>query len=839
MRKFILYILAFLPLTSVLYGQPLFHVGFDEENGTVTSVEQIGSQSIPLANHQGFPERIEGVAGKALRLDGYSTWGSLQDYSFSEIGKQITVEAWFAPEAFNAEKSALVSQHNGNTGFSLEIGPYGHVSWVIFADFIRYEVISETRLQPYSWYHIAGIADLNTSTMTLYINGSAVATTSLNSHETLTTGSSTLFIGRHSNSTLMNGFLVTAANGALDEVKIHNTALDQATITGQCELYSDKVPDLSIDPDVRFAGDYLRPQYHVMPNTSWTNESYGLIYYDGLYHLFSQKNPNAPQLYFMHWGHYSSPDLVQWREKKIALAPEPGFDSYGVWSGTTIADPKGVPAIVYTGVDGAKAGIGLAYPDDDSLISWTRYEGNPLIPHPPTGYNHMDFRDPYVWKTNDTYYMIVGSGLQSGGGILWTYKSTDLIVWENIQHLYNDNNVERSGKFWEMPFFYQLNENDYMLCVTPIPWEGVRAQTIYWIGSWEDEKFTPYFTEPKKFEWIQENFLSPSVGTDEEGRAVYIGIIPEDRSGADQVAAGWRQTFSIPRVMRLLSDTTIGHTPHPNLCRLRNEHTRITNRVVEPGTNLNIPEITGNQLELHFKIKYDSASVFQVQVFKHEDMQEFTSIRFSTNYHYLIVDRKLSSLSNTLKDERSSRYYFNHNDTLDVRIFLDHSILEVFVDQTVVLSNRVYPSREQSNKVDLVTMKGRAEIIELDAWDLKSKTDLMDDIVCEPDNLPDAIPVDPLTSIPEKKSPEKSSDHLSVYPNPVSDMINLDAYIPGNGNISVEIRNISGMLVGKKEFTSPDGWLSASIPANQYASGIYMLTISSRTTSKSKSFIIL
>ena len=842
MSKLLFKIQVFFIFTFVSgsYAQSVFHVSFDEENGAMTCYENINGTAIPISNHQEFPERVVGVEGKALRLDGYSTWGSLENFNLEQVEQQMTVEAWFAPEAFNADASALVSQRNGNSGFSLVIGSYGRVTFEIYADNTFYQAKSEIRLKPYQWHHLAGLADLENEVLTLYINGEVAATTALHSHSTLTTGSSTLFLGRHSNSTLVNGFLVTAANGALDEVKISNTALTPEIIAATFEKYRDSVPDLSIDPEVRFADDHLRPQYHVMPNTSWTNESYGLIYHDGMYHLFSQKNPNAPQLHFMHWGHYSSPDLVKWKEEKIALAPEPGFDSYGVWSGTTIAGPDGIPVIIYTGVDGAKAGIGVAYPSDNELLEWTRANENPVVPRPPSGYDHMDFRDPYLWKTGDTYYMIVGSGLHNGGGILWTYKSTDLIEWENIQHLYYDNDVERSGKFWEMPFFYQLNEQDYMLCVTPIPWEGKRARTIYWIGSWENEIFTPYFTEPRKFEWIQENFLSPAVGTDEEGRSVYIGIIPEDRPSSDQVAAGWRQTFSIPRVMRLLKDSSIGHTPHPNLCRLREEHTRITNRVIEPGTNFNIPEITGNQMELHFKIKYDSASAFQIQVFKHEDTQEFTSIRFSTNFHYLIVDRKLSSLSNTLKDERSSRYYFNHNDTLDVRIFLDHSIMEVFVDNLVVMSNRVYPTREESNKIDLVTIKGKAEIVSLDAWKLKGKTDQMEDLVCEPGNLPDNIPEDPLTSTLEKKSPLTKNANLHIYPNPVYENIYFKADLRSTmGEVTAEIRDITGRLVERKIFQPTSNQINETIQANHLLNGVYTLTIISNYLKETSSFIIL
>jgi sucrose-6-phosphate hydrolase SacC (GH32 family) len=837
--KLVAYILIFTTVfIKPLTGQAVFKVGFDEPDGTATCYEAIGERDIPVSNQLSFPERINGVSGNALRLDGYSTWASLQGYTLPGISREMTVEAWFAPEAFNSEKSALVSQRGTNSGFSLEIGSYGKISWVVHADNTLYQIESTETIEPYQWYHLVGTINLDEASVKLYINGKETASRNTGTHASITLPTSTLYLGRHSNDTKVRGFLVTAANGALDEVTIYNNSLDQSTITEHYNTYKHTIPDLTIDPEKRFAGDHLRPQYHVMPNTSWTNEAYGMIYYNSLYHLFSQKNPNAPQLHFMHWGHYSSPDLVQWREEKIPLAPAPGFDDFGVWSGTTIKDPSGIPAIFYTGVNGVKAGIGLAFPEDDSLISWRRYEGNPIISSPPAGYDHMDFRDPYLWKTGDTYYMIVGSGLNNGGGILWTYKSTDLMNWENIPHLYYDNNVDRSAKFWEMPFFYPLNEKDYMLCVTPIPWEGKRAETIYWIGSWEDETFTPYFTEPKKFEWIQENFLSPAIGTDAENRPTYIGIIPEDRDPADQIAAGWRQTFSIPRVLRLLENDDVGHIPHPNLCRLRGEHEQITNRTIEPGTNFNLPEISGNQMELQFKIRFDSASAFQIQVYKHADAKEFTSIRFSTNFDYLILDRKFSSLSNTLKDERSSRYYFDPNDTLDVRIFLDHSTLEVFVDQLVVLSCRVYPSRAESDKIDLVTIKGKTEIISLDAWQLKGKSEELGAEVCIPVNLPDSIPQNPFETWIEKKSPKNGLDALRIYPIPSRDKI----FISFSGDLSeivtIELRDVSGKSIFQKKKQYSGNHFTEPLLLENLPDGIYLLTIRTKTTTEAQKLII-
>lgn len=52
--------------------------------------------------------------------------------------------------------------------------------------------------------------------------------------------------------------------------------------------YVREIPDLSI-PASRFMTDYNRPKYHLMPAANWTNESHGLIYFNGMYHVLIRR----------------------------------------------------------------------------------------------------------------------------------------------------------------------------------------------------------------------------------------------------------------------------------------------------------------------------------------------------------------------------------------------------------------------------------------------------------------------------------------------------------------------------------------------------------------------
>jgi beta-fructofuranosidase len=821
----IVFIVSFCSWHVRSFGQELIHFNFDGQTGDHATQEAVTNTSFSIVNHFNNPEFVPGVSGTALRLDGYSTWAS-KNFTFSNLTKQLTVEGWYATEAFTAETAAIISQENSASGFSLEVGPYGNVSFSFHADGNLIKVKTASTLDRYKWYHIVATADLSLGESHIFINGNDWATLSFaTTYSKFDFTTATLYLGRHSTLKQFSGFNTTVLNGAIDEVVVYNSVLTPTELTNHYQLHSATSPDLTINPYVRHASDYLRPRYHPIANTSWVNECYGLIFFNGKYHLFFQKNPNGPYLYFMHWGHLTSVDLVNWTEEEIPLAPSSsGFDSFGVWSGTTIADTNGNPVIVYTGVDGAKAGIGIAYPNDASLITWSKYESNPVIAAPPVSYATLDFRDPYVWKTGDTYYMIVGSGLQnSGGGILFTYKSTDLVSWQSIAPLYRDANIDQSGTFWEMPFFYRLNETDYLLQVLPTAGAGKPARSLYWIGSFVNEKFTPYFKKPKEFELVNQNLLAPAIGTDESGRITYIGIIPEDRDVQAQINAGWRHTFSLPRQIRLLKDSTIGHIPHPNLCRLHGEYVQITNRTITKNSNFNIPEVQGNQMELDFDIKADSLSVFSVQVYKNADAQEFTSLVFDLAANTISLDRTHSTFSLATKDMRQVSYVFDYNAAIDVKIFLDHSILEVFVENVVVFSCRVYPSREASNEIDLVVNEGTVDIVRLDAWQMNDMNSSSTMDVCEipAEKLPTGLRKPKKNTITTGILNDKESSRFQIFPNPTESAITIGfASEILKEMCVVSIYTSEGKLVQKSSLA-----VQNQFSLNDFTSGIYYILI--------------
>jgi len=145
--------------------------------------------------------------------------------------------------------------------------------------------------------------------------------------------------------------------------------------------------------------------------------------------------------------------------------------------------------------------VGPAFPQrqciatsTDDLLTWEKHAGNPVIVAPPEGLDVTGFRDPCVWREGDTWYALIGSGIQGVGGTALLYKSPDLIHWEYVHPLCVGDHHD-TGEMWECPDLFPLgtlnedrNKNKHVLLVSIQP-EFLYAH--YFIGTYADHKFVP------------------------------------------------------------------------------------------------------------------------------------------------------------------------------------------------------------------------------------------------------------------------------------------------------------------------------------------------------------
>ncbi len=664
-------------------------------------------------------ELVPGISGSGLRTDGYSTF--FKSKLPNNLSK-LSAEAWFALETYPTDTAGFFSfEQDVDNWIAANINQFGEVMLSVCVGGITTWQPANINIEKFEWFHLT-LAIANDET-TLLQNGKKIAS----SPTSLSSAYSSLLVGRDSRERKVHIFPINYINGIIDEIKVWNTALTEDDFNQKDinELSLNK-PDLSI-PEIRFEGDFNRPKYHLLPAANWTNETHGLINYNGKYHIFNQKNGTNVYLGRINWGHFSSPDLVQWTEHRPILTPEKGYDQYGIWSGHAVIGDSGEPVVMYTGGDGNEFGMCLAYPKDENLFKWEKYKGNPVVQEPPKQFDRIDFRDPFLWEEGDVWYMIIGFGLAESDeekGAVLLYKSSDLKNWEFLHPLFKgDPEFDGTGVFWEMPVFWKMN-GKYILLVNPTPHHGKPAVAVYWTGDFINEKFIPDHKMPKHLEVIN-RMLSPSVTHDENGLTTAIAIIPDLIPAKMQMTQGWTHLYSIPRTWDLL-DGTIHQQPHPALKVLRLNEQTFSEKEIKAEENLVISK-GKHQVEIIAKVNTKDCERFGFNIGKNSDNGEDTKIYFDLKTEELLVDLTKSSKNELIpKRIETGVYKLNRNEDVKIHLFIDGSVVEGFINDKDGFTTRIFPEFKNSDQVELFANRGSIILKELKVWELKSSNNQTD-----------------------------------------------------------------------------------------------------------------
>ena len=667
-----------------------------EESGD-TALESVSGKADAIASRTGHAIWVGGGRDRALRLDGYSVWVQHGQQKLPLRGQTLSIAAWLALESYPVDEAAIVqlgSQPDAEFRFSID--KWGFPQLVVRSGGASTVCKSAHPIPKAEWIHLAAVC--GDSGTTLYINGVPDGHAPAATDWPRFSKDADVILGKSPDCPVVAGVFPTGVlNGLLRAVQVFDGQLSARAISALLESSRpDGQPDLQINSSW-CADDAQRPLYHALPPRAWTNEPHGLIHWGGQYHLFYQKNPNGPYWGHINWGHMTSPDLYRWTEMPVALSPAPGPDAEGCWSGSVI-DHEGKLAIIYTGGDGHRASICLAESSDG--IHFTRFAGNPIIPAPPQGMN-PEFRDPFVWREGDWYYLIIGSAVMHVGGTALLYRSKDLITWEFRRPLLVGDR-ETSGVFWEMPIFVPLG-TDHALIVCEVP-----GRASYWVGTWKDETFTPYTTTPRRLELFN-HLLSPTPLFAADGQVVTMGIIPDERDSKEFWAAGWAHLYSLPRVLSTDGRGHLVQKPYAGIEQWREQQASIPSIALQEGQIHALENVSGTCLHLHVTFRRGDSHAVSLLVRRAPDGQEQTAIRYEWETGRLVLDRSRSSLDSQVKrDVLQETYFPPTEDAIQLDVFLDRSVLEVFIDDRSAFAARIYPTLSSSEGMALECMGSNA-----------------------------------------------------------------------------------------------------------------------------------
>ena len=492
--------------------------------------------------------------------------------------------------------------------------------------------------------------------------------------------------------------------------------IEPAPSTGSAaiEHHSDRIP---------LAADPWRPAFHYQPPSKWMNDPNGTIYWKGRYHLFYQHNPDGPWHGNIHWGHASSEDLVHWTDHPIALAPGPdGPDRLDCYSGAAFVNAAGVPTHIYHGVPG---GICLATSTDDMLINWEKHPANPIIPDPGPEAEFVVTGAPCGWVEDGVYYAVTGSSHQSPDAA-YLFSSTDMAHWQYLHPFYVGGEFTHPGEDCAVPDFFMLNGKAVLSFAS-----HARGAQFY-VGSYADQRFTPERHKRLAFAESRRTgaYCEGQTLLDDRGRRILFGRFSEARFKYALIASGWAGICALPMVLSLSEDSELLLDPVPELEVLRSDHLSLRDVQVPAGGDVRL-DISGDSLEMRTVLEWDDAEEIGLKVRSSPDGEEETLVRFNTNpgrshvrpgrvapMRELILDVSRSSMSPDVSNRESQRCAFEvpYGNPVELRIFVDRSVVEVIADRRHYVGKRIYPTRPDSVEVRAYARGGRAALRSFDAW---------------------------------------------------------------------------------------------------------------------------
>lgn len=328
---------------------------------------------------------------------------------------------------------------------------------------------------------------------------------------------------------------------------------------------STPVPTTAPPGDSGDVGPGRRPRLHFTPPSGWINDPNGLVYHDGLYHLFYQYNPDDIVWGNIHWGHATSTDLVRWTHRPPALAPDAANPT--VASGSAVFDrdnTSGLGAVgpgthpplvaVFSHFTASDAQIQSLASSTDAGATWQMFAGNPVIPNP----GIADFRDPKVcWHAPTRRWVMT----LAAGDHVRVYVSADLRTWRLTQQLRDPHGYGTGGDrgVLECPDLVALDGPDgqrwvLILSVNAGAPNGGSA-TRYLVCDFDGEQLTPEHGDaPLWLDYGPDNYASQcwsNVPDDAEGPLV-VGWMNNWHYADRTPAQDWRGAMTVPRVLELV-----------------------------------------------------------------------------------------------------------------------------------------------------------------------------------------------------------------------------------------------------------------------------------------------
>ncbi len=450
-----------------------------------------------------------------------------------------------------------------------------------------------------------------------------------------------------------------------------------------------------------------RPAFHHTPLYGWMNDPNGMFYKDGKWHLYYQWNPYGSKWQNMTWGHSSSSDLINWEHHPVAIEPN-GLGS--VFSGSSAIDKEnsagfGENAVVAMYTSAGKSQIQSLAHSDDNGMTFDIYPGNPVLTL------ESEARDPNMfWNPRTKLWTLILAHALDHEMLIFT--SPDMKEW-TLQSSFGKGLGAQDG-VWECPDLFELavpgsDKTKWVLICNlnpggPFGGSGVQ----YFIGDFDGKTFIADTDAsgnvPTK--WLdhgKDNYALVSWSDAPDGRRTVIGWMSNWQYAGEIPTMQFRSANTLPREIELFKapdgQLYAASFPSPEVESLRGELASNVSslNVSEHGQSMALPGENDGICEILLDI--EPAKADSVTLTFSNDKGENTVMVYNPSAQTLSFDRRKSGIVDFSQDFPAVTVAptFNKGKNLPLRIFIDRSSMEVFINGgRSVMTNLVFPTAPYS-----------------------------------------------------------------------------------------------------------------------------------------------
>ena len=325
--------------------------------------------------------------------------------------------------------------------------------------------------------------------------------------------------------------------------------------------------------------------------------------------------------------------------------------------------------------------------------------------------------DPSGWKEGDTYYALVGNkNFRPGyeGDCTSLFKSRDLANWEYVGPFY------RSQRRWTAEEedcacsdFFPFGDRHMLLMHTHRPY----GKCQYYVGRHENERFLP--ERNGQLSWLGSMLAGPETLADGRGRRIFMGWIADAR---DWETTGWTGVVTLPWHFSPGPDNELKIAPVEELEVLRYDEVRVGDLRLVAGEEVTVAALASDCMEARMTLAPADAAEFGIKLLCSPDGEEETTVTCRRAEAAFVVDFAKASTDTSLRYPHGATRqvvpYAAAGGALDLVIFVDRSVIEIFVNRDLVLVQRVYPRRDDSRQFRIFSRGGALTASGVVKWEL-------------------------------------------------------------------------------------------------------------------------